>query len=60
VTTTCSVGVQGSRMRNHGLCEMRASKTAHPRWCSKERLFSNQKAYIMRQLTYHDDLMREP
>jgi len=47
-------------MRNHGLREMRASKTVHPRWCSKERLFSNQKAYIMRQLTYHDDLMREP
>ena len=47
-------------MRNHGLCEMRASKTAHRRWCSKERLFSNRNVHIMRQLTYHSDLMREP
>src|SRR3954454_1098601 len=47
-------------MRNHGLCEMRASKTAHPRWCSKERLFSNRDMYIMRLLPYHSDLMREP
>ena len=47
-------------MRNHGLCEMRASKTAHPRWCSKERLYSNRNVYVMRQLIYHSDLMREP
>src|SRR3954469_8504799 len=47
-------------MRNHGLCEMRASKTAHPRRCSKERLFSNRSVYIMCLLTYHSDLMREP
>ena len=51
---------QGSRMRNHGLRKMKDSKTAHPRLCSKERLFSNRNAHITRQLTYHNDLMREP
>src|SRR6478672_5281226 len=47
-------------MRNHGLRKMKDSKTAHPRLCSKERLFSNRNAHITRQLTYHNDLMREP
>jgi hypothetical protein len=51
---------QGSRIRNHGLCKMRVSKTVHHHWCSKVRLFSNGNMYVMRQLVYYSNLMREP
>src|SRR4051812_43115539 len=51
---------QGSCIRNHGLCKMRDFKTVHSHWCSKVRPFSNRSMYVMRQLVYYSDLMREP
>jgi hypothetical protein len=39
---------------------MRVSKTVHHHWCSKVRLFSNGNMYVMRQLVYYSNLMREP